>query len=355
MKITWALVILLGSITLCHGQKEVRSLSLGNLYVPADGSVGIFNFHNFAEIGNGLLPGILATDRSLHNGIIVFAGNASWSNADDLSHVDGYVGSNVNSHFLLPTGDNGIYAPIGVSNGIGVEGAYYAANPAIAVTSKILSFEYTDLPIAGPFDTDMMNEKLENISDAEYWVLRGSGETKITLTWGAHSDLDDLVQSELTQLTIVGWDGTQWIDIPSSIDAKMVDIHSSGMSKSRVKSSLVQGSITTDETIVPDAFDVISIGKLKYDKSDKYNRVTVFPNPVFAGTYLNVRYNLAQDESGEMKILNSNNQVIFTKHLDSKEDKIQIPLSKHGRGIFTVAITSENGRTTYQKLIVVDQ
>lgn len=344
--------ILLISISLSFAQS--KSVSLGNIYVPADGSVAIFTKHNFQEIGNGLLPGVLATDRSPNNGRIIFSKNSGWSNADKYSHIDGFVGASVKSPFLLPTGDNGIYGPIGFSNAKGIDAAYFAVDPSYAVTSIVLSNELTEVPEEGPFDINLNSNSLQAVSDREYWILKGATETKVSLNWSNHSDIEELVQSNLDELTIVGWDGTEWVEIPSTIDINRLNTSESEISFSDERSNFYFGSITTDEEIVPDAFSVISFGRLGADKSIKKNRITAFPNPVAAGSFINIRYELFDSSNGEIKLFNANNQIVYTGIINSQKGKIKIPLDKFGRGVFNVAISNEAGHTVYKKLIVVD-
>ncbi|MDG2449779.1 MAG: T9SS type A sorting domain-containing protein [Saprospiraceae bacterium] len=351
-KILWSIGILLGSISISHAQN--KSVSLGNIFIPAKGNVAIFSDHNFQEIGNGLLPGIVATDRSENNGKIVFSQNSGWINADNYSHVDGFVGSMKDSPFLLPTGDNGIYAPVGVSNGLNVEAAYYAVDPSFAVTSVVLSDEYTDMPEDGPFDIQSIVSNVESVSDQEYWKVKGSANTKITLTWNEVSNLEELVESNLEDLTIVGWNGAEWVDIPSSLDEKMINIKISSLALSNKRSNFTTGSITTDEEMIPDTYSVITLGKLRFDKNLDHNSLILYPNPVSAGSYLNVRYQLAKSDKGELKLFDSSNQLVHFEKLDGLKNKIKIPLNKYGRGVFSVAITSDNGTTVYKKLIVVD-
>ena len=345
------MVMLLGSISISYSQSE--SVSLGNIFIPAEGSVALFSEHNFQELGNGLLPGILATDRSSKNGKLVFSNNSSWSNAGTYSHVDGFVSSTKRTPFLFPTGDNGVYAPIGANYSFDINAAYYAVDPSYATTSIILSDEYTEIPEDGPFNIYSFISNVETVTDKEYWVVRGRHETKITLTWDEHSGIEELVKSNLEHLTIVGWDGTEWVDIPSSIDLMKVDTRNSNMMESDERSDFNSGSITTDSQIIPDAYSVISLGKMRFDKSLDHNSLIVYPNPVSTGSFLNVRYQLAKSDIGELKLFDSNNKLIYREKLGGKDDKIEIPLNQYGRGVFNIAITSENGTTVYKKLIVV--
>lgn len=331
-----------------------HSVSLGNFYVPKKGKVAIFSSHNFAEVGSGMLSGLLATDRSKDRGHIVFSAESNWVNASTFTHIDGYVLSTKNEAFVYPVGDNGIYAPVGLSNSKNLEAAYFAVDPTEAVTSIILSDEYTAVPEAGPFDIESFTPELLKVSDKEYWDINGETETKITLTWDDHSDIDELVKSDLNKLTVVGWDGVEWVPIKSSIDERALDLSSSKYLNTPNSSNLDMGSITTAEAFAPNEFYVYTLGYLAIDNRIDRNTVSIYPNPVKSGSFINVRYFLAESNTGQIKIFNSNNQLIITEKLNVQEDKIELPLGEHKRGIFTLALTNDKGHTVYKKLIVVD-
>ena len=62
----------------------------------------------------------------------------------------------------------------------------------------------------------------------------------------------DILKS-LSSLTIVGWNGTQWVSLASTVD---------GTSLLGGTSSLTTGSITTNLALVPDTYTVYTLGVL---------------------------------------------------------------------------------------------
>lgn len=348
----FTLGILLMSIP---GESQDKSFSLGNSFVPSKGQVAIFSAHNFQEIGVGLLPGLIATDRSsTEKGFIVFSEKSSWDNANEHSHVDGYVKSTKDGPFVFPLGDNGAYGAAGFSNARNVEAAYYAVDPSVAVTSLVLSDLYSFVPGAGPFDVASTNDNLEAVSIKEYWDINGAGSTRITIAWQESSDIEELVKSDLAKLTIVGWDGVEWVAIPSTLDEFAMDIHSSAHRDTENLSDFDFGSITTDSEIAPNEYHVYSFGRLSIDREQDNNDMTIYPNPVKSGGFINVRYFLAKSNRGILKVFNSSNQLMIEQEIEVQEGMIKLPLGDHRRGVYTIALTNAMGHTIYKKLIVVD-
>ena len=170
--------------------------------------------------------------------------------ADDANHVDGYVRKSGNTQFIFPVGDNGHYGPF-AAFADGTAGAYYFANPATAVTSLVSGGNYPALPAGGPFPITTIGSGLANVSKIEYWDIDGANSTSLTLTWNANSAIAALTGSSLAKLIIAGWDGKQWVAIPSSADATSVLGGTSDLST---------GSITTTGPIVPDTYTAYTLG-----------------------------------------------------------------------------------------------
>jgi hypothetical protein len=102
-----------------------------------------------------------------------------------------------------------------------------------------------------------------SVDNVEYWDINGAESAKITLTWDATSAI-----GSLTSLTILGWNGSQWVAIPSTVDAT---------SLLGGASSLASGSITTNAALVPNTYEVYTLGKTTFNT-----------NPDFTSTLLNV-------------------------------------------------------------------
>lgn len=248
--ISMALAIIAVSLS-AHAQEG----SQGNTTIFGGAEMTFFADHNFVTGGGGPQPGVILTERAAGNfGILNFSGaNLVSTNASDAGYVDGYVRKYGTGQFIFPVGDNGKLGQFAAS-GDGTMGAYFYSDPNTAVTSNIFTgSNYTALPSGGPFATTSTGTNVDVVSIVEYWDIDGSTTTPITLTWDAGSDIAGLTGSQLSKLTIVGWNGSQWIAITSKVDATSVLDGSSDLSA---------GSITTIATITPDTYTAYTFGAL---------------------------------------------------------------------------------------------
>ncbi|MFI0425313.1 MAG: HYR domain-containing protein, partial [Flavobacterium sp.] len=231
-----------------------QSATQGNTFVfgAAEKAVHTGN-HSFLNGGTGTQPGIIGTERTGPNGYLSFVGTSTWSGATNATHVDGYVKTYQTGAFTFPIGDNGMYRPAAVSAATALapaNAAYFGVNPSTAITSSLKGGNEPILPSGGPFSSLNMAVGVTKVSTNEYWDINGTTAAKITLTWNAASDITTLTTSNLLGLTIAGWDGTQWVNIPSTIDATALLGGSS---------TLADGSITTDAALVPDTYSVYTL------------------------------------------------------------------------------------------------
>lgn len=73
------------------------------------------------------------------------------------------------------------------------------------------------------------------------------------LTWDTGSAIAALTGSDLTKLTIAGWNGSQWVAIPSKVDTTSVLGGTSDLST---------GSVTTISPLAPDTFTAYAFASL---------------------------------------------------------------------------------------------
>lgn len=224
--------------------------SSGNTYIFGGAEMTFFGAHDFANGGNGALPGIIGTVRGPSTpGILNFTSTASQSTASDAAHVDGYVRKYGSTQFVFPVGDDGFYGPFAAS-GDGTLGAYYHVDPSAAVTSDLGGGNYPILPNGGPFPATAFEAALQTVSTIEYWDIDGTAPTPLTLTWDAGSNVSTLTAGQLNKLTIAGWNGTEWVAIPSVVDVASI---------LGGTSDLTAGSITTTTAIVPNTYTVYTL------------------------------------------------------------------------------------------------
>ncbi|WP_353718763.1 T9SS type A sorting domain-containing protein [Dyadobacter sp. 676] len=242
-----AYVVILSSL-LAHSTFAQQG-STGNTYIFGGAQMTFFGNHDFANGGAGALPGIIGTERTGTPGILNFAPSASHNGGADAAHVDGFVRKYGTTLFVFPVGDNGFYGPF-AAQGDGTTGAYYHADASTAITSNLAGGDYPILPAGGPYPTSSFEEALTSVSPVEYWDIDGDNATPITLTWDAASDVTTLTTGQLDKLTIAGWNGTQWLAIPSVVDATSI---------LGGASDLTAGSITTQSPVIPSTYTIYTL------------------------------------------------------------------------------------------------
>ncbi|AKD53812.1 hypothetical protein [Spirosoma radiotolerans] len=236
--------------------------SFGNTFVHTNEEMGIFVQHNFLNGGSGILPGIVGTERNNPKGFVSFNTGSSWVSASSAAYTDGYVMTRQTGAFTFPIGDNNKYRPAAVSASSAAapaSAAYFAIDGTLAVTSSLKGGNEPVLPTGGPFPTATKATNVGIVDNVEYWDIDGTTPAKITLTWDANTPISTMVGSNLNNLTIVGWDGTKWVAIPSTVDASSLNLSTSASVFNGSSSSLTVGSITTNATLVPSSFTVYTL------------------------------------------------------------------------------------------------
>ena len=253
----------MGFASFCIGQDDRKSASYGNTFIHNQGEMVVFGLHDFDNGGFGILPGMIGTEREYERGRFSFGtGSQGWTNANNEKYVDGYVKVYHEEGFTFPIGDNGYFRPIAISGAPETSAAYFRADPSYARTSSLFGGEYSPLPEGGPFNRFALDPILEAVSPVEYWDINGQEPTEITLTWDLNSEIGELTNYNINNITIVGWDGDSWEPIPSTVDLLHLTTGKSAREFFGGISSLTQGSITTDEPIVPDEYSAYAIGSL---------------------------------------------------------------------------------------------
>ncbi|MCF2504696.1 T9SS type A sorting domain-containing protein [Dyadobacter sp. CY107] len=206
-------------------------------------SVGIIQLLLFTIVSVAQETGIIQAERSANYGVVSFTQAGALSGISDAKHVDGYVRHYGSGAFTFPVGNKGSYRPF-ASNADGITGAYFQQDPNSA-----------QLPENGPFSTQNKDAAVLVVSDKEYWDINGTNPASMTLTWNAASDISALVGSDLSFLSIVGWNTStgKWEKVASVID---------GVSIFGTPSSLSTGSVTCLTPVVPGTYEVYTLGRL---------------------------------------------------------------------------------------------
>ena len=189
MKTTIGIILLLYSFT-SSGQIQIE----GNLHIGASGALHIAYADTYLERSR------ISTDRSAAYGILSLAPNSRIHQADHSAYIDGVVRMHGPSDDLFATGHDGVFQPVRLVN---------HNNPG----AVDLSFAFV-----APAESSH-EDALEAVSDRFYWtVYQGTAEAEISLGWSVFSELETLLDNALENLTIAGFDGSQWRVIESEVD-----------------------------------------------------------------------------------------------------------------------------------------
>lgn len=203
---------------------------------------------------SGSLSGIIGTERRAQKGFLSFNVSGLIIGGSDSAYIDGYAKSYIVGAQVLPIGDNRTYRPIRLraSKLNPADAAYFRAHPSIGITSSLKGGNEPILPINGPFNILLKDNLLvEKIDTTGYWDINGNEPTQISLSWNKENQIATLLNSDLYNLIIVGWDGSKWVKIQSSID---------NISIFGGASTIDNGSITTIG-IIPNNYDVYALAK----------------------------------------------------------------------------------------------
>lgn len=205
-----------------------------------------FTIHN-NENGEGLIiqdayiiNGIVKTQHQGNSNKIIFDEGSSWRQENKQGFIDGYVKSNATGSFLFPVGNKGIYRPLGLNNAKETAVVYNHEAPKGASIIK--------------------DESIETVTTKEYWKVSSLNTSKVTLTFGEESELNAFTQGELNRLTIMGWNGSGWVRIPSKIDDQGINTAVSSLEESQQDSSFHSGSITTNDEVELHNYTVFTFG-----------------------------------------------------------------------------------------------
>jgi glutaredoxin len=170
--------------------------------------------------GNGLLlhipvlvtsnlifkKGSVQTPRNNPSVSLTIADNARYTNVADARHINGYCSKIGRDSFSFPIGDGRKLRTVStgqIANAAAVySAAYFKTNPSVAT-----------LPQGAPFDIGSKELTILRVSDVEYWHIKGATPTRLTLTWNTESGVDILTDNDLPKLGIVGWNGSEWVNL----------------------------------------------------------------------------------------------------------------------------------------------
>ncbi|HEY0652774.1 MAG TPA: T9SS type A sorting domain-containing protein, partial [Chryseosolibacter sp.] len=134
---------------------------------------------------------------------ITFYTNATVTNANDLSYIDGKVIKRGKAPFVFPIGTGGAYHPIGMS----------------APTDEGASFLARYFPVNHNLGS-VADIEIVKVSDCEYWTLdrlAGTDNPAVTLFWNSPFCRTDYIKSGFEgDVRVVRWSGAQWNNLGAS-------------------------------------------------------------------------------------------------------------------------------------------
>lgn len=331
----FSVLILFASIAL---QAQEASGSFGSTYVPGNGFISIFGDHTFDFADCGLFPGLILTERDNGIGYVNFTSSATWTGANNESHVDGYVRTFATTPFVFPVGDDGRVRFIGIDGSENTGAAYFAADPA-EVTGQLT----------------VENADLDGVSTREYWMIGGGDDdTRLTLSWDQLSGVEDLVDGDINKLTIIGWVNDDWEIIPSVINEFALASSSANIFDEDITTSFTIGSLSSADPIDLDRYQVLSIGSLAAPRTSVVEKgdLKVFPNPAPLGTPTFVSYNL-KGQKGKMEVYDGYNRLVFNQTLMNNQGTILLPELNGEEDRYVVTIIEEDGTKTSKILLLL--
>jgi len=221
-KISLLLVTMMGCFYL-HGQVNIN----GNVFVASDETLYIATNNTFFDQGK------IVTDRTpQHYGLVAFAENATWTQADHNAHVDGYVRMHNNQDFAFPVGNDDILQPLHLTRN-------EAHTPVDLAYNHVAHTNLTAEP------------GIANVSDEFYWNIAGEHPAYVRLSWNAFSNVDRLTGNSLPALGIAGFDGTTWRHVDAEIEAlDFLD---------QSPSTLLAGSIVSKYPVPLDLYEAFTL------------------------------------------------------------------------------------------------
>lgn len=179
--------------------------------------------------------GIIKTDRKVGKyGLLSFASTAKWEGASTESNVDGFIRIYDNEIFSFPTSNESNFQPAMIkrtTENSPVDLAFF--NTPHSSTTK----EFTIKEIS-PF----------------YWTVYGNNPAVISFSWTPLSDLSQLTNSNLNDLSILGFDGSQWRLIDAALDDNNFYDNSSV--------TLLSGSISSKNPVNLEGYEAYTLGSL---------------------------------------------------------------------------------------------
>tara|TARA_R110002073_G_scaffold57778_4_gene146663 strand:+ start:70492 stop:71421 length:930 start_codon:yes stop_codon:yes gene_type:complete len=246
----------------------------------------------------------------------------NWGSTQE--YVNGNVWAYGSGTTLLPTGNNGVYAPVSANH-----------------TGQITAAYLNAAPTTGANGTDVTA-----VSDVEYWEL--TGNAVITLPWNTASNITDLVNDnggDLDAVAVVGYDSGTWNLVSAS-------------QTNSVTGDLLNGTVTTDAAneVVLNNFAQFTFGidnqvVLSVDDLFLSNELTILSNPVSEGDNINFSFQNDLDDLEVFMYSLTGRQLRHYKNIGTLNGIGSLPKPNVSSGIYFLKFL-HNGKQGVKKIII---
>ena len=270
---------------------------------------------------SGFTTGNTVVEKSATGRFLVAPGN-NWGSATE--YVDGTVEAEGTGKTKLPTGNNGVYAPVTIEH-----------------TSSVTAEYFNQAPATGSLGTGV-----DAVATTEYWELTGKGI--LTLPWNADSGIQKLVDDnggELKAVAVVGLQGGTW----NLVSAPATNV---------VTGDAQNGDVTTDanQEVDFDQFSQLTFGidhQLALAVTDlfKLTGINLLSNPVDVDQNY-IRFRTEEDLKGlQVTLYDINGRLVKKYEVTTHEKKGRIVKPSLRSGIYFMRFNYE-GKQGTKKIII---
>lgn len=315
------MTLMLGCLFVINGKSQINYVfSGGELY-----NYGIVDLSSNNKIN-------WSTDRSYKPGYFSVVEHANFAGFSDAAHINGYVKKYGNSSFIFPVGNGKTLRAFEISAPDKITDAYAVAwidgDPSD-------SLDPTE-PYAGKHPIKAVAGQITQVSNIGQWDWQvGASENLGIGTTGNGNGLSISVTipdlrtfAKTSELRIVGWNGTHWIDLSGQPTA------TGNIEYSNITGTMIAG------------ISAIGIGKINDDYSDNENAYfLLYPNPVTNNDNINMRFKTIGFGTAQLIVYDAGGKRVIQKYIEYKSGiNIQPIEVKHlSNGIYYINLFKSNG------------
>ena len=274
-----------------------------------------------------------STDRSNKPGYYSVVENANFAGFSDAAHINGYVKKYGNSSFIFPVGNGKTLRALEISSPAKTTDTYAVAwidgDPSD-------SLDPTE-PFAGSHSIKAVEGKITQVSNIGQWDWQvGASENLGVGTSGTGEGLsirltlpDLQTFAKASELRIVGWNGTHWIDLSGQPTA------TGNVEYSNITGTMIAG------------ISAIGIGKVTDEYIDNDNAsFLLYPNPVVNYDNINMRFKTIGSGTAQLIVYDGTGRRVIQKYIQYKEGINILPIEVRylTSGSYYINLLSTSGK-----------